>query len=168
MDPIIMYLLHGDLPENKNEARNWRIRATRYASISNHLYRKSFTRSYLRCLNLEDSQRLLEEIHKAVCGNHSGGRNLSHKAFTIDYYWPYMMTEAREYVKKCDKCQNFALLNHQPIEHLNFIVSPWPFAKWGLDIIGELPLSPGWKRYILMATDYFTKWVTTEAYTTVN
>ena len=78
------------------------------------------------------------------------------------------MTEAREYVKKCDKCQRFAPLKHQPAEHLKSIISPWPFAKWGLDIIGELPRSSGGKCYVMMATDYFTKWVTAEAYTTVN
>ena len=163
-----MYLIHGDLPENKNEARNLRISSTWYALIGNHLYRKSFTDPYLRCLNPEDARRLLEEIHEGVYGNHSGGQSLAHKALTVGYYWPYMMAEAMEYVKKCDKCQCFAPLNHQPTEHLNSIVLPWSFAKWGMDIIGELPLSPGWKRYILMATDYFTKWVTTEAYTTVN
>ena len=53
-------------------------------------------------------------------------------------------------------------------EHLNSVVLPWPFAKWGLDIIGELPQSLGGMRYILMVTDYFTKWVTAEAYTIVN
>ena len=79
-----------------------------------------------------------------------------------------MMMEARKYVKKCDKCQCFAPLKHQPTEHLNSIVSPWPFAKWGLDIIGELLCSSGGKRYVLMATNYFTKWVTTKAYATVN
>ena len=73
MDPIIMYLLHGELPENKNEAKNLRIRAARYALIGNHLYCKSFTGPYLRCLNSEDARRLLEEIHEGVCGNHSGG-----------------------------------------------------------------------------------------------
>ena len=164
MDPIIMYLLHRDLPENKNEARNLHIRAAQYALIGNHLYHKSFTGPYLRCLNREDAQRLLEEIHEGICGNHSEGRSLAHKAFTTGYYWPYMMTEAREYMKKCDKYQCFAPLKH----HLNSIVSPWPFAKWDLNIIGELTRSPRGKRYVLMATDYFTKWVTTEAYTTVN
>ena len=49
-EPIMMYLQHGELLENKNEARNLRIRATRYALIGNHLYRKSFTGPYLRCL----------------------------------------------------------------------------------------------------------------------
>ena len=104
MDPIVMYLLHGDLPENKNEARNLQIKATRHALIGNHLYRKSFTGPYLRCLNSEDARRLLEEIHEGGCGNHSGGRSLAHNALTTGYYWPYMMTEAREYIKKCDKC----------------------------------------------------------------
>ena len=65
MDPIIMYLLHGNLPEKKNEARNLRIRAARYALISNHLYRKSFTGPYLRCLNPEDAQRCQRRFMRA-------------------------------------------------------------------------------------------------------
>ena len=86
MDPIIMYLFHGDLPENKNKARNLWIRETWYALIGNHLYHKSFTGPYLRCLNLEDAWKLLEEIHECVCGNHSGGQSLTHKALTTGYY----------------------------------------------------------------------------------
>ena len=43
MDPIIMYLQHRELPENKNEAKNLLIRAARYALIGNYLYHKSFT-----------------------------------------------------------------------------------------------------------------------------
>ena len=73
MDLIIIYLQHGELPEIKNEDRNLRIRAARYALIDNHLYCKSFIGPYLRCLNSEDARRLLEEIHEGVCGNHSGG-----------------------------------------------------------------------------------------------
>ena len=96
MDPIIIYLLHRDFPENKNEARNLQIRATRYALIGNHLYRKSFIGPYLRCLILEDARRLLEDIHEGVCGNHSGGQNLTHKALTTSYYRPYMMTKTKE------------------------------------------------------------------------
>ena len=78
------------------------------------------------------------------------------------------MTKVKEYVNKCDKYQRFAPLKHQPAEQLNSIVLPWPFAKWGLDILGELSCSLGGKHYVLMAIDYFTKWVTAEAYTIVN
>ena len=73
MDPIIIYLQRGELPKNKNEVRNLWIRAARYVIIGNHLYHKSITGPYLRCLNSKDARRLLEEIHEGVCGNHSGG-----------------------------------------------------------------------------------------------
>ena len=96
IDPIIMYLLHGHLLENKNEARSLHIRVARYALMGNHPYRKSFTGPYLRCLNSENVRRLLDEIHEGVCGNQSGGQSLAHKALTTSYYWPYMMTEAKE------------------------------------------------------------------------
>ena len=157
IDPIVIYLMHGDLPEDKNRARNLRIRVTRYALIRNHLYRKSFTRPYLRCLNPDDAKRLLEEIHEGVYCNHSEGRILTHNALTAGYYWHYMMTKIKEYVKKCDRCQRLRLIKHQPAEQLNSIVSPVPFAKWGLDIVEELPRSPKGKCYVPMVTDYFTK-----------
>ena len=40
--------------------------------------------------------------------------------------------------------------------------SPWPFAQWGLDIVGPFPKAAGNKRYLLVDTDYFTKWVEAE------
>jgi len=40
--------------------------------------------------------------------------------------------------------------------------SPWPFAQWGLDIIGPFPKAMGNQRWLLIGTDYFTKWVEAE------
>ena len=68
----------------------------------------------------------------------------------------------QEYVKKCDQCQRFAPNIHQPGEVLNPLSSPWPFAQWGLDIMGLFPKAVGNKKYLLVCTDYFTKWVETE------
>ncbi|XP_030922855.1 uncharacterized protein K02A2.6-like [Quercus lobata] len=45
---------------------------------------------------------------------------------------------------------------------LNPLSSPWPFAQWGLDIIGPFPKAAGNKRYLLVGMDYFTKWVEAE------
>ena len=38
----------------------------------------------------------------------------------------------------------------------------WSFAQWGLDIVGPFPKAAGNKRYLLISTDYFTKWVEIE------
>ena len=40
--------------------------------------------------------------------------------------------------------------------------SPWPFTQWGLDIIGPLPMATGKRKFLLMGTDYFTKWIEAE------
>ena len=70
-----------------------------------------------------------------------------------------MQKEALEYVRKCDQCQRFSPSIHQPGGVLNPLSSPWPFAQWGLDIVGPFPKVAGNKRYLLVGTDYFTKWV---------
>ena len=45
---------------------------------------------------------------------------------------------------------------------LNPLSNSWPFAQWGLDIVGPFPKVVGNKKYLLVGTDYFTKWVEAE------
>ena len=52
---------------------------------------------------------------------------------------------------------------HQPAGSLNPISNAWPFAQWELDIIGPFPQATGNKRFVLVAVDYFTKWVEAKA-----
>ena len=73
-----------------------------------------------------------------------------------------MQKEAQEYVKKCDQCQRFSPNIHQPGGVLNPFSNPWLFAQWGLDIVGLFPKTVGNKKYLLVCTDYFTKWVEAE------
>jgi hypothetical protein len=47
------------------------------------------------------------------------------------------------------------------------MISPWPFAQWGLDLIGKLPTTKGQFKYIVVAVDYNTKWVEAEALTLI-
>lgn len=54
-----------------------------------------------------------------------------------------------------------------PPNELHIFVSPWPFAKWGMDIVGPFPNGRAEKRFILVAVDYFTKWVEAEALATI-
>ncbi|WKA11779.1 hypothetical protein VitviT2T_029246 [Vitis vinifera] len=56
---------------------------------------------------------------------------------------------------------------HMPAETLNSMTSPWPFVQWGRDIVGPLPTAAAQKKFLLVATDYFSKWVEVEAYTSI-
>lgn len=58
-------------------------------------------------------------------------------------------------------------MNHLPATELKMISSPWPFAKWGLDIVGPLVPGQGDVKYVLVATYYFTQWAETKPFKTV-
>ena len=75
-----------------------------------------------------------------------------------------MKKEFELFVKKCDICQNFGNIIHVPATTLHSVSSLWPFYKWGIDIVGPLPLATGHRKFILVAINYFTKWAEAEAY----
>ncbi|XP_065636049.1 uncharacterized protein LOC136070267 [Quercus suber] len=140
MDPIINFLRHDVLPKEKGDADKVRRKATRFwLSEDQRLYKRSYTGPYLLCVHPEAVELLLEELHEGICGSHTGGRSLAHRAITQGYWWPNMQNKAQEYVKKCDQCQRFAPNIHQPGGTLNPLSSSWPFAHWGLDIVGPFP-----------------------------
>ena len=54
-----------------------------------------------------------------------------------------------------------------PAEKLTTITSPWPFPQWGINIVGPLPIGNGQVKFLLVAIDYFIKWVEAEALATI-
>ena len=114
---------------------------------------------YLLCIHPEASELLLEELHEGICGSNTGGRSIAHRAIIQGYWWPNMQKEALEYAKNCDQCQRFTPNTHQPGGFLNSLSSSWPFARWGLDIVSLFPKAARNRKYLLVDTDYFTKWV---------
>ena len=129
MDPIIQFLSKDVLPEDKSDAEKIRRKTPRFwLSEDQKLYKRSFSRPYLLCIHPEASELILEEFYEGICGSHTGGRSLAHRAITQGYWWPNMQKEASEYMKKCDQCQRFAPNTHQPGGFLNPFSSPWPFA----------------------------------------
>ena len=112
---------------------------------------------YLKCVDNDEAKYILEEIHGGICGNHAGPRSLVSKAIKTGYFWPTMQGEALELVKKCEKCQRFENIQRLPAERMTMITSPWPFAQWGINIVGPLPLGKGQVKFLLVAIDYFIK-----------
>ena len=103
MDSIIQFLSKDVLPENKSDAEKIRRKAPWFwLSEDQKLYKRSFSGPYLLCIHPEASELLLEELHEGICGSHTGGRSLAHRAITQGYWWPNMQKEVLEYVKKCD------------------------------------------------------------------
>ena len=110
---------------------------------------------------------MLAELHEGIYRNHSGGRTLAHRAHTQGYYWPAMNSDAADYVKKCDPCQRMSPVLKSPVQDLVSISSPWQFAQWGIDIVGPFPIVPAQKKLLLIATDYFSKWIEADAFSSI-
>ena len=109
----------------------------------------------------------MREVHEGICGNHSGSRLLVHKLVRAGYYWPTMQADAEAYVRACDKCQRFSNIIRKPTEELTPMTAPWPFAQWGLDIMGPFPKAIRQLKFLVVGIDYFTKWVEAEALATI-
>ncbi|XP_070054874.1 uncharacterized protein [Nicotiana tomentosiformis] len=136
---LVNFLQDGILPEDKNKSQLLRLKAAQYCLICGNLYRKIFGGPLARCLEPSQTEYVMREVHEGHYGNHTGGRSLVKTLIRARYYWPKMEEEAENFVTRCDKCPRYANNMHRPVELLHSVKSPWPFMKWGMDIIGSLP-----------------------------
>ncbi|GLJ50601.1 hypothetical protein SUGI_1078000 [Cryptomeria japonica] len=114
----------------------------------------------LRCLESDEAQIALREVHEGICGPHASGPTLAKKLIRTGYYWPNMEKDSYQFVKKCKQCQIHGDLIHAPAQELQPLASPWPFCQWGLDLIGKIhPPSSNGHKFIITGTEYFTKWI---------
>ena len=167
MNPILSFLRDGRLPPNPEEARKIQKRAARFTVLNDKLYKRCYSQPYLRCIEEEEAKYVLEEVHGGVCGDYMGVKSLVKKIMRTGYFWSMMQQDAAEFVKKCDSCQRYGNVQRVPGEKMMTISSPWPFAQWGIDIMGPLPQGKRQMKFLLVAIDYFTKWVEAEALATI-
>ncbi|RVW28612.1 hypothetical protein CK203_100881 [Vitis vinifera] len=139
MHDIKNYLQIGNHPEESKITHKIRVQAVCFTLIEDCLYRRSFGGPYLRFLNNMEAWYVLAELHE----------------------------DAEDYVKRCDRCQKHASIPPMPLEVLNPVKSPWPFVQWEINIVVPLPVAATQKKLLLVANDYFNKWVEVEAYANI-
>ncbi|XP_058758221.1 uncharacterized protein LOC131631424 [Vicia villosa] len=124
---------------------------------------RGFSIPLLKCVDAPQALEILQELHEGINGQHPGGRSLARKALRAGYYWPTMQQDSKEHVQKCDKCQRHADMHLAPPNELKSLSSPWPFSTWGMDLLGAFPVGSYQNKYLVVAVDYFTKWIEAEA-----
>ena len=143
--------------------------ATRFVIHGKMLYRRTTDGLLLLCLDRDSANRVIKEVYAGVCGPHMGGHMLARKIMRTDYFWLTMETDCCQFVQRCTKCQMHGDLIHVPPSELHALTSPWPFSVWSIDIIGNIsPKSSSGHEFILVAIDYFTKWVKATSYAKLN
>uniref|UniRef100_A0A2N9FDW4 RNA-directed DNA polymerase n=1 Tax=Fagus sylvatica TaxID=28930 RepID=A0A2N9FDW4_FAGSY len=135
--PFLEYLIENILPQTSQAA----VRIKKLAT------------------SLAESQTVMKEAHSGECGEHQGKKRLYQLLLTLGYYWPTMKKDTADFVKSCHTCQLQANLIHTHPTSLQNMATPWPFHTWGLDLIGPINPASGGYIWILVATEYFSKWV---------
>eukprot|EP00253_Pinus_taeda_P034069 PITA_34069 len=102
----------------------------------------------------------MHQFRSNICGGHHYWKTTAHMILKAGYYWPTLFFDVFSFVKSCDRCQIFEGKHQLKSLPLKPIHASCPFQQWGLDFIGEIdPHSTGQHRWILVATDYSTKWI---------
>jgi hypothetical protein len=152
----------ADYMENQSRkvSRKLRYNAIKFVLLDGRLYYKSMDGVLLQCLGQEEVKKMMSEVHDGLCGAHQSAYRMKWVIRKTGCYWLTMLEDCFEYYKGCQDCQKFGNIQRVPASALNPIIKPWPFRGWGIDLIGQInsPSSKGHK-FVLLATDYFTKWV---------
>ena len=127
--------------------------------MKGQLYRESATGVSQKCITPEEGQMILNDIHSGTCGHHASSRTIVAKAYRAGFYWPRANETAKEIVDKCEGCQFYSNMSHKPASALKTIPLVWPFAVWGLDMVGPLRTGRSGFTHVLVAVDKFTKWI---------
>jgi hypothetical protein len=153
--PIVEYLQDP----SKRADRTVRRMAFKYVLMDNDLYRRTVDNLLLKCLNEDQARVAMGQVHEGICSTHQLAHKMKWLLRHVGFYWPMMINDCFRYYKGCKACQKFGDIQLAPTAMLNPIIKSWPFRGWGLDFIGMIhPPSSKGHRFVLVATDYFTKW----------
>jgi hypothetical protein len=124
------YLLRGELPLDKAEARRLARRAKSFVLLGDEkeLYHHSPSGILQRCISIAQGQELLQEIHSGACGHHAAPRALIGNAFRQGFYWPTTVADATRIVRSCRGRQFYAKQTRLPAKALQTIPITWPFV----------------------------------------
>ena len=109
--------------------------------------------------------QILEELHGGVAGGHFGEEKTMGR-LQARFYWPGQWADVRNWCRTCPMCVTRKTPTPRQRGPLGTIRAGYPMQIVAVDILGPLPKTKGGNAYVLVASDYFTRWV--EAYAIPN
>src|SRR6185437_14262337 len=153
------YLESDKLPEEFTDyEKKQLINQARYFEIRHNLLYKKNQKDPehpLRVIKWTEVEPILYMMHKHPTAGHLGTDAMYYK-IAERYYWDQMYRDIKEYVKTCEECQKRQ--KGKRSEPLYPIQVGRAFERIGIDLVGPLPITKQNNRYIIVATDYLTRW----------
>ena len=156
---LVKYLSDLIYPESSTDEEQRKIRSqSKYFIVREGiLYKKNKKNPQrpLRVVKSNEVEIILHNLHADSLAGHFGIEATYHR-IAERYYWNQMYSDVREYVRTCDACQRRG--GPTKHEYLHPIKVGQPFERLGMDIVGPLPETRKGNKYMVVATEYLTKW----------
>nr|XP_027118525.1 uncharacterized protein LOC113735729 [Coffea arabica]XP_027118526.1 uncharacterized protein LOC113735730 [Coffea arabica] len=101
------FMKTGSYPPDTDSVAKYFLRrmSSRFFLNGEVLYKKTSDLGLLRCINEEEADYMMKEVHSGVCGPHMNGHLLAKKIMRTGYFWLTMEHDCVDFVRKCVKCQ---------------------------------------------------------------
>ena len=137
---IRIYLETGTTQDHlyPKKKRAVRLKSAPYQLVNNVLFRKNADGVLLHCLEKEEFDLVITQLHDATAGGHFGGDTTPHKILRESYSWPTVFKDAHAFIRRCPDCQTAAGRVKKPTFPLQPVVVDRSFQQCGIDIIGRI------------------------------
>jgi len=107
---------------------------------------------------VELKQELMRLAHDNVISGHLGIKETLQKILH-QFFWFNLKEDLKLYIKACDTCACDKKLQKKANAPMGHLPSGAPWDTLAIDFLGPLPVTERGNRYIMVATDHFTKYV---------
>jgi hypothetical protein len=154
--PLVCYLENPDHIADRKVRRQ----ALKYVMLDNTLYRRTIDGLLLKYLGSDQSKIAMGEVHEGICVTHQSEHKMKWLLIHVGFYWLTMLNDCFRYHKGYESYRKFGDVQLAHVAMLHPIIKPWSFRGWALDFVVQIhPASSNGHQFVLVATDYFTKWM---------
>ena len=159
---LVDYLVSSKYPEdfNKDKKRRLREKASSFTVVDRILYHLGHGGKKQKVVvGDEEKLKIIQDLHSNVVGGCHFGSNATIAKVSERFWWRSMSADIRDFCKSCPTCQKANPNNKPQVASLHPLPVKTLFHRWGVDLIGPLKETESGHKYIIVATEYLTRWV---------
>ena len=151
----------ADKNEAKQQKRNFRRKCEAYTfkeGVLNHIPTSKKPNSTREVPREGDRARIIRAFHGNPAGGCHFGVTATFNKLSERCYWKGMYDAVQTHVNACEECQRQNTLKKGPSQLHPVPFPDYCFGQWGMDLVGPLKATPGGNQYIIVFTEYLSRW----------